>query len=419
MPRHTRGIDPMDKSASPHSLFRPIAIGMEKLFVTPEVTDTTRIATLLSRCVVPVRLNVFSVPDKLLAFIEEKSHQSESLLPLAAVGIYQKIRHLRYRMFAPDFFPDIDDVIDLFMSDAVRQANYFTDRFCVCLSEICDEILNIKEQIASEKAFFMSRVLGTEATIDPSLIVTAIQNFFMALNILASGMDGYIILALVKAIDTIGKLLQDPQIHSVHHVLNQTALLNTLGFRLLPGHVAFDKHISEMLTLSFTMERSRKLGNDDILRLLTLADHVKRGLTQLPARTTPFQGPSSMAVHNEPPLEPAAIGISSANDETTKRMSAADLKPNTLNEMIGKNVLLKRHTEKTPAPIEIGHIVAVVYKYDTISDDTCLRYFGKLSQTPVDATKPSSNHRVIICLASGNHIIVPVDNDFYRTITVM
>lgn len=257
-------------------IFKPIDIELERLFAAPEKNDTTRIATLLAKCVVPVRIGVLDVPKKILAHIKEVGRNSETILPLASVRVYHTILKLEHRMAGSNAEITLENAANLFVPDAVKSATRLVDDFWSALTTFCREIETVQGHIASEKSFYMAQTLGTEMTVDPSLILTAAQNFIQALNVTASGLNGYVILALVQTIDTIGKLMDDPDMQELYSAMNQTAIVNKLGFRILPGHVALHKQMNELLDITMKAGDSSDIDKTTLVKLFNLTNLITK-----------------------------------------------------------------------------------------------------------------------------------------------
>ncbi len=259
-------------------IFKPIDIDIERLFVAPEKNDTTKIAALLAKCLVPFRIGVLDVPEKILHEIEEMSKNSETIMPLEAIEVYKMIWLLNNKMISPGPQTDVDNAIDIFIHDAVKSAQQLIAKFQEAIRKFCSEIQTIQNQVASEKSFYMAKTLDAEIGVDPTLIITAAQNFIQSLNVIASGLKGYFILALVKTIDTVGKILDDSQIQQLHGVMNQTALVNKLGYRILPSHVAVHKQMSELIDLTMEIQNDFELEKSELVRIFMLSDSINKSL---------------------------------------------------------------------------------------------------------------------------------------------
>ncbi len=262
-------------------ILNPVSIDMERLFVKPEKNDTTKIAALISKCIVPLSIGIMDVPEKILKQVEESGKNSEMLLPVEAVEVFKIVLKLKHRLFSDSSKKSSEDTTDLFTYEAVAEAPEFIRSFKSILQEFCNEIETVQSQVASEKSFYMAKTLGTEVAIDSSMILTATQNMIQKLNVLASGLNGYKILALVKVINEIGALLDDSVIKQFYEVPNRTAIVNKLGYRIQPGHIALNNQLNELLDIVLDLKDNSEIEKEVLVKLFSLSGLISKGFSNL------------------------------------------------------------------------------------------------------------------------------------------
>ncbi|MCP3920970.1 MAG: hypothetical protein GY714_00140 [Desulfobacterales bacterium] len=261
-------------------ILNPVSIDMEHLFVKPEKNDTTKIAALISKCIVPFSIGIVDVPEKILAKVEEAGKDAEMILPVEAIEVYKIVLKLKYRLFGDDQ-KGSDDSTDIFTYDAVSQAGYYINEFKQIVQEFCKEVESVQSQVASEKSFYMAQTLGTEVAIDSSMILTASQNMIQRLNVLASGLNGYKILALVKVINEIGALLDHSVIKKFYEAPNRTSIVNKLGYRIKPSDIALNNQLNEILDIVLELKDSSEIEKEVLVKLFSLSALISKGLVNI------------------------------------------------------------------------------------------------------------------------------------------
>jgi hypothetical protein len=241
-------------------ILNPVTIDMENFFVKPEKNDTTRIAALISKCIVPISIGIIDVPEKIQKHVEETGQTSETILPAEAVEVYKIVLKIKHQLFGDSMKGD--DSTDLFTYEAVQSSGKYINEFKQILGEFCGEVETVQSQVASEKSFYMSKTLGTE--IDINLIQIAVQNYVHSLNVTASGLKGYKILSLVKIINEIGEIVDSESTMKFYGCSDKTTLMNKLGYRILPGQMALDNQMNKLTDLIFEIEGSED-GNRERL----------------------------------------------------------------------------------------------------------------------------------------------------------
>lgn len=249
---------------------------VEKIFIEPKPDHGTAIALLLSRCIVPVQMNVFGIPDKLLAKISEEAEEAEKMMPPGMVSIKAKIAAFKDELSGVAAAIAGDDYAAMFIPEAVTNATNIARKYLVSVLELCQSMITFQKRYASSDAFYQAQTLGAD-TIKPDekAILVAIQNHILDMNQMSAGWGGYRIMALLKVINETAKLLDDPQIKNLFGATDALSMLNKLDFRIHPDQMAFSQNLCQLAEVVKEIGETKKVDKNTIGKLITLCSSIK------------------------------------------------------------------------------------------------------------------------------------------------
>lgn len=253
---------------------------IQDMFIEPTAHSGTEIGALLSRCVLPVQMGVFDIPEKLLEKIESIGKAGEQMLPGYIMSIRQEIIRFKVISASQAFGMISDDKTDMFVADAVKMAPEIISDFLDSVKSVCRDMGVIQRQYASEGAFFMSQSLGgkREIPIEPQVISTPLQDQVIRLNRTSSGIGGYLILALLKSIDRVGKFLSDKTILKLFGVPDALTMLNTLDYRIMPEQILFHQDLKNLMRTVSSWDKNKQISKDDLIILILLCERIRKHL---------------------------------------------------------------------------------------------------------------------------------------------
>ncbi len=402
------------------SVFKTVTVDMERLFVAPEKSDTTKIAALLSKCVIPLSLKILDLPEKILAQVQELSKESEALLPVEAVDVYKLANRLNQRITDKALFTESDEILDIFLYEAVKSSDNLINNFVNILMDFCNQIDTIRDQISSEKSFYMSQTLGSEVAVDSSLITVAMQNFVQSLNVTASGMKGYHILALVKVVNEVGEILESDMTMKFYGVSDRTALVNKLGYRILPGQMALNNQINKLIDLIFESEQTTEFKKETIVELFTLTDLVKKNISSIGSTGfkktsgTTQKTSSVISTPNVTPVKEYEVEIEDKEEEIVI-IPGERFERN----LINKNVFIKKFPIEVAGKSGVGQVVEILPADVIVPDGKMLQYFQNLPERSYIAESRITSDRLIILADDGEFYVFLNDGDFNNNVTIM
>ena len=253
------------------------------MFAEPKPTDSTMIASLLSRCVVPVKMGVFQIPEKLLGKLTGESECAETMLPLEFLAIRRELQLFSLEAGSTAKCVMSDDPVDQFTFEAIDRASRLIKVYLVHVVALCQSLKDIQQRYASESSFYLNQTLGAQGSqmpIKDNVIMTPIQSFIMELNRLSMGLGGYRILAMLKAIDKVGKFLSDARVKKIFGADNAVLLLNKLDYRIYPEQVMLHEDLGELMRL-VTKVGTEGVKAGDAAKLIVLADGILSNLKTL------------------------------------------------------------------------------------------------------------------------------------------
>lgn len=220
------------------------------LFIEPKPSDGTMIASLLSRCVVPVGKGVFQIPEQLLAHITREAKTAEQMAPIEICEILRQLSAFKIDTGSQAMSMLNDDPIDMFLCDAVSNAEGLVGKFTGSVEEFCRAIVDLQDKYASEKAHYRREAMGsTVYEISKQVLMTPIQNFVLDLNRMAAGTGGYRILALLKALDKVAGFIADPIIQKMYSTGSPITMLNRLNIRIEPKEMELHDNLAKLMEI--------------------------------------------------------------------------------------------------------------------------------------------------------------------------
>jgi hypothetical protein len=249
---------------------------VEQMFVEPKPHHGTAIALLMSRCIVPIQMNVFEIPERLLAKIAEEARNAEMMMPVEMVNIRAEVAAFKDELAGLAATLAGEDFVTMFIPEAVKNANGTARDYLVSVLELCDCMAGFKKRYASSDAFYQAQTLGSD-TVEPdsNAIVVSIQNHILDMNKMSAGWGGYRIMALLKVINQTAKLLDNPQIKALFGAADALAMLNKLDFRIQPDQMAFSGNLCQLAEMVKEIGETKKLDKKTIGRLITLCMSIK------------------------------------------------------------------------------------------------------------------------------------------------
>lgn len=249
---------------------------VEKMFIEPKPHHGTAIALLLSRCIVPIQMNVFAIPERLLARISEEAEKAEMMMPVEMIKIRAEIAAFKDELAGVAATMAGEDYVTMFIPEAVKNANGIARDYLVSVLELCGAMFGFQKRYASSDAFYQSQTLGAD-TIEPdaNVIVVSIQNHILDMNKMSAGWGGYRIMALLKAINQTAKLLDDPQIKAMFGAADALSMLNKLDFRIQPDQMAFSNNLCQLAEMVKEIGETKKLDKKTIGKLITICLSIK------------------------------------------------------------------------------------------------------------------------------------------------
>ncbi len=397
-----------------NSIYKTVSVDMEKLFVSPEKNDTTKIAALLSKCLIPLNMGILNLPSKILSEIEKEGKDSESLLPNEAVDVYKLACKIKRRMSHRDIFVETDDMLDIFLFEALQSSKNLTNSFERALSVFCNEVDVVREQVSSQNSFFLAKTLGTEVEIDTNLIQIAVQNFIHSLNVIAAGLNGYKILALVKVINEIGEILDSELTLKFYSCTDKTSLVNKLGYRVMPGQMALNNQINSLMDLIFKLQESSDNRKEQLMEIFRLSDSVIKALKKELSTNTnmdrhDYSEKKSVVIEREKPYVPReepevfVEEVKEYLDLTGDKFERS---------LIGKNAFIKDNNESI-----VGQVVDILP--GKVKTGSKRQYFRNTAPDSAIAQDRISADRIVIKSDEGQFYIFVNDNDYKSRVSVI
>lgn len=248
----------------------------ERMFIEPKPHHGTNIALLLSRCVVPIQMNVFAIPKKLLDRIGEEATTAEMMLPFEMVGIRAEIAALKDELAGVVATMAGKDAAAMFVFEAVKDSGNIARNYLVSVLNLCNSVAEFQQRYASQDAFYQSQTLGAE-TIEPDTdsLLVPVQNHILDMNKMSAGWGGYRIMALLKTINQIAKLLDNSQIKTLFGAADALAMLNKLEFRVQPSQMAFSKNLCLLSEMVGGIGETKKVDKQIAGKLITLCRNIQ------------------------------------------------------------------------------------------------------------------------------------------------
>ncbi|MFC1645478.1 hypothetical protein ACFL08_05630 [Patescibacteria group bacterium] len=249
---------------------------IEKMIANPMPTQTTMVAMFLSRCIIPVSKGVFTIPEKLLTEIVEKSKDAEKMSPIQSMQIKKKLKAYRDAVTGSGAL-DGEDIYDMVLSEAISDSPRLCRDFMKSVKGFCDAMKEVDEKHGSERASFRQELYSTGGRkaktkkISDAAVTTPMKKLIIELNKLAAGEGGYRILSLIKNISVIGDFLSDETIINLFGVQDRTSMLNALDYRLDPDQVTLHENlISLMSMIESVMVNKKKVTNEVVGEIVEL-----------------------------------------------------------------------------------------------------------------------------------------------------
>lgn len=393
------------------TIFKTVPVDMERLFVAPEKNDTTRIAALLSRCIIPLDLGILNLPSKILKEVESGGESSEEIVSNEAIEIYKLARKIDHRMNDKMIFTETEDKLDIFLMDALRSAETLCIDFIRSLVEFCKEIDTVRDMVSSEKSFYMSKTLGTEIEVDTDLIQIAVQNYVHSLNVSASGLNGYKILSLVKIINEIGEIVDNDSTMKFYGCTDKTSLVNKLGYRILPGQMALDSQMNKLIDLIFEIEGSNDSNKDRLIEIFNLSESVRKGLEK-ENKSVVISTPKPSFKKTETPKE-VYVETKVEKKVNLIKVSGEDFD----RSLVGKNAFIKEG-----AGIDdpgVGKVVAILPAGVNVSDGKRKMYFKNVDKNTTISDQLIDCDRIVIKSDTGQFYVFTNDSNFKSKVSII
>lgn len=255
---------------------------VRKMFIEPKPHQGTLIASLLSRCVVPINMGVFDIPDRLLKQINNETENAEEMSPVETTTILRNITAFKIEAGSQAMSMMTEDPIDMFLASAVENSTRIISNFVCSVTELCGAMQEIQKQYASEGAFYLKDALGASSVkISKEVIMTPVQNILVDLGKMSSGHGGYQILALLKGLDTVAGFLADPVIQKLYGASNVLGMLNKLEYRILPDQMMYHENLATLMDLVKTIgETTDEIDNDVLAQLIMVCKNIKAYLSK-------------------------------------------------------------------------------------------------------------------------------------------
>ncbi len=260
---------------------------IQTLTATSEFHGGTEIGLALGQAVVPVSYRIFDVPDKILKVVQREIESAETLMPVDVVMVKRQL--VRFNEMTADLVAAImggDDLNQLYMYQAVQGASEMATSYCQSMQSFCNDMAVVKQQFASQEAYFMAQNLGSDSRIevDMELIDAPIEELVNHLNQMTAGEGGYKIVSLLSAIDEVRKILTNETLLKLFGATNTRAMFNQLGFRIEQSDLMFYRQLENMVRMikpRMQPTGRNKMSGQDILVLVTLAENVQKGLEKM------------------------------------------------------------------------------------------------------------------------------------------
>ena len=255
---------------------------VRQMFVKPKPSQGTEIAALLSRCVVPVSMGVFDIPNRLLKQINKETSTAEEMSPIETTQILREITVFKIDSGSQAMSMMTDDPIDMFICSAIENSPSIVSNFVGSVREFCNAMQEIQGQYASEGAYYLKETLGSDSVkISREVIMTPIQNLLVDLSKMSSGHGGYQILALLKGIGKVANFLGDPVIQKLYGATSALGMLNKLDYRILPDQIMYHENLAILMGLVKTIgETTGEIDNDVIARLIMVCKNIQSYLSK-------------------------------------------------------------------------------------------------------------------------------------------
>ena len=249
---------------------------IERMFVEPQPHEGTKIAFFLARCVIPVQMDIFDIPEMLEQRIDQEGRQAEMMLPPDLVMLKNQIKIFREALGGQILYNVSNDPVDFFIPEAVANAKDIVKEYLASAIQFCNAIGKIRQQYASQEAYYMGQTLGKDTIqLDEGAVMACIQNHILDMNRLSSGWGGYRILALIKAVGKVANYLEDKRINVLFGASDVISLLNKLKYRIAPEQMIFHQNLTALSELVESIGASKKLSKPDIGTLIKLCSAIK------------------------------------------------------------------------------------------------------------------------------------------------
>lgn len=254
-------------------------VDINKMFAQPAAGNGLAFAAILSRCVIPIQMGVFTIPAKLLDKITTSSIGREVMTPPETMAIRREISIFTVQAGAAIMSLMSPDSSDQFTHEGIKNSEAIANNFLKTVKLFCKQIEEVDNMSNSARAFIRARTMKTKKpAINPAMLTPAIQDFILNMNKQAAGDGGWIFQSIGKSINRIANFLDNEVIMELFGAHNKAEMLTKLEYRITPTQVMLHENLFELVQLLTVINESSAIDNDELNQLFVLCQALNSSL---------------------------------------------------------------------------------------------------------------------------------------------